>query len=165
MSSQPQTEATPVRKQKEASPKVFSILVILFGIIFLSAAPAAFSQYPPGNSLILAINTVWGLVIIAFGAFDYWKNTKKDPSLKYEYVLIIIGIITFFFYSHFYGTPWIQYGHLYIFPISAYGNPFYTPHWEARDMLSGTSYATGIMLILLAIGEIHAIKNFYKQNI
>lgn len=165
MASQAQPQATPTKRQRGASPRVFSILVILFGIIFLSAAPSAFSSYPPGNNLVLAINTVWGLVIIAFGAFDYWKNTKKDSSFNYEYILIIIGIITFFFYSHFYGTPWIQYGHLYIFPISVYGNPFYTPHYQARDMLSGTSYATGIMLILLAIGEIHAIKTYFKQNI
>ncbi len=151
------------RAQKQVTPTVFSALMIFFSFIFLIAGPSALYSYPPANMLILAINTVWGIILIAASVLDYMKNKKDPTKLTMEYVMIVLGIITFFFYSHFYGTPWIQNYHLYIFPISQYGSIFFQPHYQARDMLSATSYMTGIMLILLAVGEIHVIRTRYQK--
>lgn len=157
----------PAQQQRLPSPNGMVYLIILVGIIFLTVGFA--TRGPPSspyNYLDLTINTIVALLIIIVGYLMYRKNKRGDLySFKYEYVMLVLGIITFLLYSHFYGTPWIQYLHLYILPISVPGNPFYIHGYWLRDQLSATSYTSGILIIVLTLAEMYIVKQQRKQKL
>lgn len=138
-----------------------ALLNVLIGFLLLIVAPLAMSIAKSHfNGPVLAVNTVFAVIIIVFGIFDYRAQLSKNRNLwkKLPTVMIVLGFILFFFYSEFYATPWIKTYHLYLVPIDSYGSIFYMSYYVARDYLSTMSHTGGILIILLALYEIAYVK-------
>jgi hypothetical protein len=136
------------------TPGTLSVLVMLVGVIVLIIAfMTRGSPSAPYNYLDLTIMSLMGLLMIGVGYWDYRRNRVGTTSLTSVYILLILGIITFFLFSHVYGTPWLVAAHLYIFPISFKGNPFYWGPYFLRDQYSLTTYSMGFLVIILSLGE------------
>lgn len=138
-----------------------AMLNVLIGFLLLIVAPLAMSiSKSHFNGPVLAVNTVFALLIMIFGVFDYRAQLSKDRKLwiKLPVVMIVLGFILFFLYSEFYATPWIKTYHLYFLPIDSYGSIFYMSYYVARDYLSTMSHTGGILIILLALYEIAYVK-------
>ncbi|MHB1440285.1 MAG: hypothetical protein ACYCSO_08145 [Cuniculiplasma sp.] len=160
-------------KAQQAFPlKAISLVYIFVGILLLISAPIAMST--PGsafNGLVIVVNSVFAIILIAGGIIDF--NVRKLSTAKQlsgtisrniMYVMLLLGIVTTFLYSHFYGTPYIQNLHLYIIPISISSSPFHVAYYAARGEISGTSYLGGIMVILGSLYEIYIIRKAAKMH-
>ena len=84
-----------------------ALLNVLIGFLLLIVAPLAmYTTKSHFNGPVLAVNTVFALIIIVFGIFDYRAQLSKIRNLwkKLPTVMIVLGFILFFFYSEFYAN-------------------------------------------------------------
>ena len=129
--------------------------------MLLVAPIAMYGPKGTPNTLVLGINTVFSLILIALGALDYrMRSNPAGGSMATAYVMLVLGFITFFLYSHFYGTPWFKDLHLYIVGISNSG-AFHVSYYGSRDEMSAMSYTGGVIIIL---GSLYEIASLRKKN-
>ena len=156
--TRPETGGQGRPAQKQLEPRHLSLLYLVMGVLLLLTAPAAMSSPKSQfNYLTLGANTIFALVLIGVASLDY-RNNKAGGKIYSAYIMLVLGIITFLLYSHFYGTPWIENYHLYIFPISSSSSPFYVNYYGARNQMSSMSYMSGLIIILGSLYEITLLR-------
>jgi hypothetical protein len=144
-----------------------ALLNIIIGFLLLIVAPIAMVMPKSNfNGPVLAVNTVFALLIMTFGFFDYKSQVshKRTLETRLPVIMMILGIVLFFLYSEFYSTQWIKTYHLYIIPINSYRSAFYMSYYAARDYLSTMSHTGGILLILLALYELVYVRYVWSEN-
>ena len=136
--------------------KYVSMLYILTGFLLLIVAPYAMTMKSGiFNDDVLIVNTAFSLIVIALGLIEFLNVTGRTRILGslFPVLMLILGVVTIFLYSHFYDTPWDQTYHLYIVNITSSG-VFHIAYYKARDTISEMSSLGGVIIVLGALYEL-----------